>query len=83
MKPHPEIFRTALERMGVDPAAAVMVGDSLHHDVQGARRAGMRAVWLVRGRASSAAGNAGPIDQEMADVPMIATLRDLPALLTL
>lgn len=49
MKPHPEIFRTALERMGVHPADAMMVGDSVAHDVNGARAVGMQAVLLARG----------------------------------
>ena len=48
-KPHPAIFRAALERLGVDPEATVFVGDSLHHDVAGAAELGMttiQAVWF-------------------------------------
>jgi len=45
-KPHDTIFRAMLERLDVDPAAAVMVGDSPEDDVAGARAVGMRA-WLV------------------------------------
>ena len=47
-KPEPGIFLLALERLGVSPQAAVMVGDSLARDIQGAQRAGIRAVWLNR-----------------------------------
>jgi HAD superfamily hydrolase (TIGR01549 family) len=70
LKPHPGIFEAALERLGVPASRAVMVGDSLTHDVEGARQAGMRGVWLVRG----ARRTSTPID-----VPTISTLRDLPA----
>jgi HAD superfamily hydrolase (TIGR01662 family) len=45
MKPHPGIFQVALERMGIDPEEAVMVGDNLRADVEGAKTLGMRAVW--------------------------------------
>jgi putative hydrolase of the HAD superfamily len=48
MKPHPAIFRAALERMRVGPEQAIMVGDSVSHDIEGARRAGMRGVLVAR-----------------------------------
>lgn len=47
-KSRPEIFWQTLELMGAEPAHSVHVGDSLRFDVQGAQRAGMRAVWLAR-----------------------------------
>ena len=43
MKPHPSIFSAALQLVDVPPAEAVMVGDSVRQDVEGALRAGMRA----------------------------------------
>jgi putative hydrolase of the HAD superfamily len=49
LKPHPSIFRAALELMEVRPGDAVMVGDSLAHDVDGARQVGMEGVLLDRG----------------------------------
>jgi HAD superfamily hydrolase (TIGR01549 family) len=45
-KPHETIFRAMLERLAVDAARAVMIGDDLHDDVEGARSVGMQA-WLV------------------------------------
>ena len=45
-KPDPEIFREALRRAGVSPHEAVYVGDSPEFDMAGARRAGMRAIWV-------------------------------------
>jgi putative hydrolase of the HAD superfamily len=46
VKPHPSVFRAALEALGAEPAESVFVGDRLHDDVYGARSAGMRAVWV-------------------------------------
>ena len=47
-KPHPAVFRTALRRAGVAPQDAVMVGNSWAHDVLGARKAGVPAIWFNR-----------------------------------
>lgn len=74
MKPHPSIFRAALDRMEVTPGDAMMVGDSIRHDIEGALRAGMRAALLHRSdqqhpRASELAANG---------VPVIRTLQELP-----
>jgi putative hydrolase of the HAD superfamily len=48
VKPHPTIFQAALELLGVAPVEAVMVGDSLEEDVEGARALGMRAILIDR-----------------------------------
>ena len=48
MKPHPSIFEAALTLVGVAADNALMVGDSIAHDIEGARRAGMRGVLLHR-----------------------------------
>jgi putative hydrolase of the HAD superfamily len=74
MKPHPSIFTAALQLVNVAPDEAVMVGDSLRHDVEGAIRAGMRGVLLRRGD--------GPIGGSgVLGVPVIKSLRELPAML--
>ena len=72
MKPHPSIFQAALREAGTSAQEALMVGDSLAHDVEGARRLGMRAVLLSRSGQSAGCP---------ADVPVIRTLRELPDLL--
>jgi FMN phosphatase YigB (HAD superfamily) len=47
-KPHPEIFRHTLAELGgVDPSAALHVGDMEELDVEGAQRAGMYAALYV------------------------------------
>ncbi|MFD2367080.1 HAD family hydrolase [Pseudoduganella sp. GCM10020061] len=48
LKPDAAIFHAACRELGVDPADAVYVGNDVLLDVQGAQRAGMRAVWLNR-----------------------------------
>jgi putative hydrolase of the HAD superfamily len=47
-KPDPAIFLAACRELGVAPADAVYVGDDVLLDVQGAQRAGLRAVWMNR-----------------------------------
>jgi HAD superfamily hydrolase (TIGR01549 family) len=48
VKPSPTIFKAALELLGVEPGAAVMVGDSPEDDVAGAEAIGMRGLLLDR-----------------------------------
>jgi HAD superfamily hydrolase (TIGR01509 family) len=47
-KPHAPIFEEALRRSGVPAHAALHVGDSVPHDVEGALQWGLRAVLLDR-----------------------------------
>ena len=47
-KPHPPIFLAALARAGVEPMAAVHVGDQIESDVEGARSIGINPVLLDR-----------------------------------
>lgn len=44
LKPHPSIFETALQCLGVSADEVVFVGDSLQADVVGAQSVGMKAV---------------------------------------
>ena len=78
MKPHPSIFEAALRLVDVAAADALMVGDSVRHDIEGACGAGLRAV-LVRRH-----GGARAADDELLrrlDVPVLESLDGLPALL--
>jgi len=47
-KPDPRIFRSALDRLGVRPEAALHVGDGQIEDVEGAAAAGLQALRLDR-----------------------------------
>ena len=53
-KPEPAIFRAALSALGAAPETAVMVGDSLSRDGEGARRAGLSFIWIAPEAAQSA-----------------------------
>ena len=73
MKPHRSIFESALELLGVAAAESVMVGDSLPHDIEGARRVGMRGILVQRSPDAALARVPG--------VPVIRGLSELPAAL--
>lgn len=73
MKPHPSIFEAALKLLNVAPDEAVMVGDSLKQDIDGARRIGMRAVLVNRSSEAPALDRDG--------VPVVRSLTELPGLL--
>ncbi|MCX6546411.1 MAG: HAD family hydrolase [Acidobacteria bacterium] len=81
LKPHRSIFDAALAALDVVPGDAVMVGDSVKHDIEGARQAGMRAVLVRR----SGVGLSSPLQRSLGpgyeDVPVIASLLELPDLL--
>ena len=59
-KPDPTIFHAVLERLGVEPGEAAMIGDSLEDDVAGARALGMRAFLLDREGVAAAGEDALP-----------------------
>jgi len=47
-KPHASIFRAVLDLLGVESAEAVMVGDTIADDIEGALALGMRAILVDR-----------------------------------
>jgi len=49
-KPDPGLLRIAAERAGASLEGSWMIGDDPLNDVQAARSAGIRSVWLRRGR---------------------------------
>ena len=70
-KPDPAIFEIALRRLGATPGDAVMIGDSWAADVEGARAAGIRAIWFNRFR------RAPPRDHVAGDVASIAAFEPI------
>ena len=48
-KPSPEMYRVALERMGVSPASTVVVGDRLETDIAGGQQLGCRTGLVLSG----------------------------------
>jgi putative hydrolase of the HAD superfamily len=79
MKPHPSIFEAALRLLDVRPGDALMVGDSLRQDVDGARRVGMRGVLVRRPDARHQVSDRD--GDEPGDVAVIRSLAELPPLL--
>ena len=71
MKPHPSIFAAALRQAGVEARDAMMVGDSIAHDIEGARGVGMRGVLVHRS------------DEPVSAPPDVRVVRDLSELLAL
>lgn len=73
MKPHRSIFDAALTKAGVRPDEAMMVGDSIRHDIDGALAIGMRAVLLRR---------SGEVPADLPPgLPVIQTLTVLPSVI--
>lgn len=67
VKPNPKIYLTALNKLGVKPNQAIMVGDDLATDVIPPKKLGMKAVWLHR---------RGKLEQGQADY-VISSLTEL------
>jgi putative hydrolase of the HAD superfamily len=72
-KPEPEAFLRACSALDTPPEHVVYVGDHYDLDAEGARRAGLVGIWLDRADASSVQHRP----------PMIRSLLDLPAVLTM
>ncbi|MCL4216423.1 MAG: HAD-IA family hydrolase [Candidatus Hydrogenedentes bacterium] len=72
-KPFPGIFEQAVARLGVMAREAVYVGDSVDHDVVGARGAGLVPVQIAR--------KCGKTAQQQGGHAVIHSLRDLPGML--
>jgi putative hydrolase of the HAD superfamily len=69
-KPDPAMFETALDKAGVDPIEAMMVGDRYPHDMQGGRQAGLRTVGYGT--------DAGPaVDYQVQDLRELLTFLDV------
>jgi putative hydrolase of the HAD superfamily len=73
MKPHRSIFFEALQRLSVQPSEALMVGDSVRDDVEGALGTGMRAALVHR----SASPHPRAAELAARGVPIIRSLKEL------
>jgi putative hydrolase of the HAD superfamily len=71
-KPDPALIRAALQVAGAEPGQALHVGDSLEHDVAGARAAGVAAVLIARDGAPPAVPRGVPVVATLAGVPALA-----------
>lgn len=69
-KPHPDIFRAALDRLGLPAKTCVVVGDT-PYDAEAARKAGIRTTGVLCGGFSDfdiRAGGASQIFEDPADI---------------
>ena len=73
-KPDASIFRHAVSRLAEPHEQAVMLGDSLARDIDGAQAAGLRAIWINR------LGHARPPDRR--EVAEVSTLGEAVAMLS-
>ncbi len=76
-KPHPKIFKSAIEQLAVDSAHIVHIGDREHNDIQGAHRAGMKAILFTGSRDADVEGTtADAVFNDYRELPDI--LKRLP-----
>lgn len=72
-KPDPQVFKYTLSQLDCHSEHAVMVGDSIARDIDGAIAAGLQGVWVNR------TNQPRPADRP--DLVEVTTLSDLPATL--
>ena len=63
-KPDPAIFQVALDKLRASPETTVFVGDSLRRDREGARRMGMRFIWMM-----PQGGPEQPVEHAITELP--------------
>jgi HAD superfamily hydrolase (TIGR01549 family) len=78
-KPHPRIFRTALDAVGVSARHAVFVGDVVRTDIIGARRAGMGTILRLPAAPSRTHRIADHVVRTLTELYQILPLLGAPA----
>jgi ribonucleotide monophosphatase NagD (HAD superfamily) len=75
-KPHAEHFQACLNKLktehGIEAHRVAHVGDSLHHDIVGASKAGIASVWTA-----SSGIHANSLQLNFGDLPTIEQVQDL------
>lgn len=74
-KPSPKIFEKALQALGVNASETVFVGDSAKHDIEGAKKCGIKTI-LVKKESNNEDEETGNPDKRIFD------LRELPRALS-
>ena len=70
-KPHPAIYRDALDKVRVEPSRALFVGDRVREDVQGPKELGMRAVLTREWRHEDNPGTADFVIERLGELPAV------------
>ena len=76
-KPHPEIFRRALDALEVEPERALFVGDRLYEDIRGAGELGMTTVQALWFRADEHPDGREPDHQAFTQLDVLNVARRL------
>lgn len=77
-KPHPKIFKIALNQTHVKPSHAVFIGDLLKADIKGGRKAGMKTIWKPALHLPPKKGKKHKADAQINSILMLPdTLREL------
>ncbi len=74
-KPSPKPFQLALERLGVEPQSAIMVGDWAERDMVGARNVGMKTAFAAYGD-SFGNQNLDGVDFILSDIKQLLDIID-------
>ncbi|WP_455208889.1 TIGR01458 family HAD-type hydrolase [Kaarinaea lacus] len=72
-KPAATFYETALHQLGVSPDQAIMVGDDIKVDIEGAQRAGMRGILVRTGKFRES-----DLDKGITPSEVINSIADLP-----
>ncbi len=73
-KPSADFFVQALANIGVPASAAVMVGDDIENDINGAQQAGIRGILVVTGKH----GADSPLLERIQPTAILDSVADLP-----
>jgi len=73
-KPSAAIYRRACAQAGVDPAAAMMVGDDLESDLRPARELGMATCLVRTGKGATFSPAPGDVDLHVDDLAALAAV---------
>ena len=76
-KPHKDIFLNTLDSLKLAPHEVVHIGDRLYNDVSGAKKCGMKSIWLN----NKGAGRKGRFSEKMEADFEVQFLNELPLIL--
>jgi HAD superfamily hydrolase (TIGR01509 family) len=74
IKPHPKIFRCALEQSNLQAEEVLFVGDTYQQDIVGAKQVGMRTVWLNCRHEPESLAKDDPPDFEIESITQLSQL---------
>jgi ribonucleotide monophosphatase NagD (HAD superfamily) len=77
-KPNGAFFQQALDLLHIQASEALMIGDDLENDVQGAQQAGLRAVFVTTGKHTADSPLLSRIHPEI----VLSSIADLPEYLS-